>query len=448
MLALACVALLACKGSPEPAGQAQPSKASEPTPEPAPATESEGANESESEDGETGDSRSGEQAHVITFADRTSMGYLLLLPAGKKPPEAPTRDELKLLVQQAFPDRRTDGEIDLLLTLIATEPHTTEVGFDLQPPSLDEGDGDETTTTGPTIEIGEDELREQMAKQERQRIFDLIGLHIELIRLGIGDGDVIPSEALSDPVLTRGLEAAERDSLPGRGWALLLRADYRNQHGVRGLRLLQTLVRVVAEREKALIHDPDTLETMNLATFEQRRLRVNAGNVADQLAIVPFDDPRHPGKFRMTTRGMRRFGAVDLELDGLPPDPAVLQQASDLLAGLALVLAREGEVDVTGFAVQVDDELEVDFDSVVQAYGSRSVPLQRCTGCPASVDVHLVERPSEDHDPDDHVVARVVALREQSDEPDYDHPQWALSALASLFGAAGVASPPAAAEQP
>jgi hypothetical protein len=380
---------------------------------------------------------------VIPFADRTSMGYLLLLPATKKPPELPTREHLAVLVQQAFPDRRRDGEIDLLLTLIATEPHTTELGFDLQPPSLDEDELEGTTTgaAAPTIEIGEDELREQMAKRERERIFDLIGLHIELIRLGVGEGDVIPSAAMTDPVLTRGLEPPERDSLPGRAWALLLRADYRNQHGVRGLRLLQTLVRVVAEREGALIHDPDTLETMNLATFEQRRLRVNAGNVADQLAIVPFDDPRHPGKFRMTTRGMRRFGAVDLELDGLPGDPAVLQQASDLLAGLALALAREGEVDVTGFAVQVPDELEVEFDAVVQTHGSRPTPLKRCADCPARAVVHLVERPSEDHDPDDHVVARVVAPREQSDEPDYDHPQWALGALADLFGSASAASP-------
>lgn len=443
LLSLACVAVLACKPEPEPARDAPASTPSEPTPEPSPADGS--ATEDESEDSETGDSRTGEQAHVIPFADRTSMGYLLLLPASKTAPELPTREQLAVLVQQAFPDRRRDGEIDLLLTLIATEPHTTELGgFDLEPPSLDPDESGAGTTTGaapPPVEIGEDELREQMAKQERERIFDLLGLHIELIRLGVGDSDVIPSEALTDPVLTRGLEASERDSLPGRAWALLFRADYRNQHGVRGLRLLQTLVRVVAERERALIHDPDTLETMNLAVFDQRRLRVNAGNVADQLAIVPFDDPRHPGKLRMTTRGMRRFGAVDLELDGLPAEPAVLQQASDLLAGLALVLAREGEVDVSGFAVQVEEELEVDFETVGQAYGSRPAPLERCTGCPGSVAVHLIERPTEDHDPDDHVVARVVAPRELSDATDYDHPQWARSALARLFGSAGGAGP-------
>jgi hypothetical protein len=35
----------------------------------------------------------------------------------------------------------------------------------------------------------------------------------------------------------------------------------------------------------------------------------------------------------------------------------------------------------------------------------------------------------------------VVAPRELSDEPDYDHPQWALAALADLFGPAPAASP-------
>lgn len=390
--------------------------------------------ESDASDEESGDPRTGEQAHVIPYADRTSMGYLLLLPASTKPPEAPTRERLATLVRQAFPDARSQGEIDLLLTLIATEPHTTELGgFDIDVPSLEDADAGEDE--GPSVPIDEAALADEAAAKERQRIFDLIGLHIEVIHIGVGDDDVIPSAALTDPVLTRGLEPAEREGLPGRAWALLLRADYRNQHGVRGLRLLQTLVRIVAEREQALIHDPDTLETMNLATFEARRLRVTAGNVGDQLAIVPFEDRRHPGMLRLTTRGMRRFGAIDLELDGLPAEPAVLQQASDLLAALALVVVREGEVDASGFAVVVPDELEVDFTALAQTFGDRP-GVQRCTGCPGRVGVHLVERPAEDHDPEDHVVARVVAPQPESDAADYDHPQWVLGAIARLLGSA------------
>ncbi len=445
ILAVVSFAVLACRSEPEPT-RATPTPEPESAPEPGPPLELEsGETDDESE---TGDPRTGEQAHVIPFADRTSMGYLLLLPASETAPEPPTREQLATLVERAFPDRRRDGEIDLLLTLIATAPHTTELGgFDLEVPSIPSqpAAGDPIAPAAPNIEIGEDQLREQLAKQERERVFDLLGLHIELIRLGVGDDDVIPSAALTDPVLTRGLEPAEREGLPGRAWALLLRADYRNQHGVRGLRLLQTLVRVVAEHERALVHDPDTLETMNLTTFEARRLRVNAGNVGDQLAIVPFEDVRHPGMVRMTTRGMRRFGAVDLELDGLPLEPAILQQASDLLAGLALVLVREGEVEASGFAVQVPDELEVDFDAVVQTHGSRPGLRARCSDCPGRVLVHLVERPTEDHDPEDHVVARVVAVREHSDAANYDHPQWSLAVLAQLFGgsvgSAGGATP-------
>src|SRR5690606_16793222 len=86
------------------------------------------------------DALSGEAAHVIPFADRTSMGYLLLLPPGTKQPAPPSREQLQTLVEQAFPDRRRDGEIDLLLTLIATEPHKTDLGSpgELSPPSVDD----------------------------------------------------------------------------------------------------------------------------------------------------------------------------------------------------------------------------------------------------------------------------------------------------------------------
>lgn len=437
MIAMLFAALVGCRGEPQPQAGGAPNSdvpAKPDLPASAPAGETDTAPETGESESETGDDdpRSGAAAHVIPYADRTSMGYLLLLPAARTAPKAPTREQLATLVRQAFPTARNQGEIDLLLQLIATEPHTTELGgFDLDVPSLDDAEaGDE----GPVAPVDD----AQAAAQERERIFDLIGLHIEMIRLGVGDDDVIPSAALSDPVLTRALEPSEREGLPGRAWALLLRADYRNQHGVRGLRLLQTLVRVVAEREQALIHDPDTLETMNLAAFEARRLRVTAGNVGDQLAIVPFEDRRNEGKLRLSTRGMRRFGAVDLELDGLPADPLVLQQASDFLAALALVVVREGEVDVSGFAVVVPDELEVDGPALDQTFGARKVA--RCADCPGRVVVHLVERAAEDHDPEDHVVARVVAPQPDSDAPDYDHPQWALSALARLFGTASTPS--------
>jgi hypothetical protein len=397
------------------------------------------------------DPRSGEAAHVIPFADRTSMGYLLLLPASTKLREAPSREQLQALVRQAFPERRRDGELDLLLTLIATEPHTTELGGvgEIEPPTLDE---DADAAPGPAedaaLPTDPAQLEELAAKRERERIFDLIGLHIEIVPLGIGDTALIPSWAFEDPVLTAGVSEAERKTLLGRSRALLLRADYRNQHAVRGLRLHQTLVRVVAEHFGALIHDPDTLETMNLETFTERRLRAAAGNVADQIAIVPFGDRRDDKYLRLSTRGMRRFGSVDVELDGLPRDLPTLQRASDLLAGLALALAKEAEVDPSGFAVEVPETIVIDGELIRQSYSARDYVPALCEGCPG-VEIHLVERPPEDHDPEDHVVARVVAVREKSDAPDYDHPQWVLDVLAQLFdgpgdagGDAGDATPP------
>jgi hypothetical protein len=430
---------LACNDKPTPtrAGpDALPKKSPEPEPD---AT-------TEQRDDETGDEVDGalvgEAAHVIPFADRTSMGYLLLLPPGTKQPKPPTREQLQTLVEQAFPDRRRDGEIDLLLTLIETEPHTTDVAFtgDLQPPSLDE-DNASGDATGGELVVAPDaaELEELAAKRERERSFDLLGLHIEVVHLGVGDGAMIPSSALDDPILTRGVTDAQRKTLLGRSWAVLLRADYRNRHAIRGLRLHQTLVRVTAEHYDAVIHDPDTLETMSVESFAERRLRAAAGNVADQIAIVPFGDPNDDNLLRLSTRGMRRFGAVDLELDGLPRDPEALQQASDLIAGLALALVKEGEVEASGFAVQVPEVIDVGPELIRQSYSAREYEPSLCEGC--VVEVHLVERPPEDHDPEDHVVARIVAPREQSDAPDYDHPQWISAALARLFATAGAATP-------
>jgi hypothetical protein len=410
--------------SPKPIGPAPQATNEDPKPEITPAAD-------EAETGETGDPLSGEAAHTIPFADRTSMGYLLLLPPGTKKFEPPSREYLKTLVEQAFPERRSAGEFDLLLTLIQTSPHETGFDGELTPPALnpdeaeDGDDGDEVSKK--PVEPTQAEL--DAAKAERSRTFDVIGLHVELLHLGLGEATTIPSSALGDPVLTRDLDDEQRKSLLGREWALLLRADYRNQHAVRGLRLHQTLVRVVAEHYDALIHDPDTLETMDVDGFTQRRLRVEAGNVADQIAIVPFGDRRDDKYLRLTSRGMRRFGAVDVELDGLPRDPVVLQQASDLIAGLALLLAREAEVDVSGFAVVVPETLEVDCTLIQQSYAARGyVPA-----CASSIELHLVERPGEPHDPRDHVVARIVAPREESDAPDYDHPQWVRAALARLF---------------
>ena len=377
----------------------------------------------------------GEAAHVIPFADRTSMGYLLLLPPGTDKPEPPTREQLKNLVEQAFPDRQRDGEIDLLLTLIETKPHATDIALpgELEPPDPPDSNVGSAASDPAPEPVDQAALEQLAAKRARQRAFDLIGLHIEILRIGIGDDAVIPSSALQDPVLTRGLSEADRKSLLGRSYALLLRADYRNQNAVRGLRLHQTLVRVAAEHYDAVIHDPDTLETMSVETFSERRLRAAAGNIADQIAIVPFRDPKDDNRLRLSTRGMRRFGAVDLELDGLPLDAEVLQQASDLIAGLALALVKQGEVHTTGFAVQVPDVVEVRGELIRESYSARGYEPSLCTNCPGVVAVHLVERPRENHDPRDHVVARIVAPREQSDAPDYNHSQWIQAAFARLF---------------
>jgi hypothetical protein len=341
--------------------------------------------------------------HTVVFADRTSQGYLLLVEGGR--PDVPEREALQALVRSRLGSAEDEPELELLLQLIAMEPS-------MAPRKLEDRTGS-TEAGSPS---------------------DLLGLHVDVLPVHGSDGDLISPEVFADPILTRALDPAQRSSLARRRWAILLRADYRNQHAVRGLRLLQTLVRLVAADRDALVHDPDTGETVDEPTFTRRRLRASLGNIADQVAVVPFPDPEHTGRVRLTTRGMRKFGSVDLELAGLPPDPALLQRATHLVHGLAYAMVGLGEYDTSGYAVALSEVVTLRHEDVVRAYAGQPEQPPRCVGCPATIDVHLVERPSEPHDPRGHVVARIVAPRSRSEAPDYDHPTWVVSAVSNLLG--------------
>ncbi|MBV1861523.1 MAG: hypothetical protein KUG77_24100 [Nannocystaceae bacterium] len=336
--------------------------------------------------------------HLVVFADRTSQAYLLLLPPGEHP--APTREDLQALVKSKLATASEEPELALLLELIATEPTPVAAG---------PGDGSPRATR------------------------DLLGLNIDVLAVG-GSKGAVGSAALGDPILTRALTPEQRASLRGRTQALLLRAEYRNQYAVRGLRLLQTLTRIVALERSALVHDPDTGETVGVDTFTKRRLKSSLSNVAEQIAVVPFIDKMNPDGVRLSTRGMRRFGSPDLELDGLPRDPKVLQRATDLLNGLAVLMVQLGEFDSTGYAVELGQVVEVSVDDVARSYADASHVPECAEDCVGEADVHLVERPAEPHDPEDHVVVRVIAPREQSDSVDYDHAKWVTQILSDVFG--------------
>ena len=353
--------------------------------------------------------RVAELPHRVVFADRITYSYVLLLPGADL--TAPTREELDVAVREAFPNNLDDEEVGLLRGLIARPIDDSPIA--------------------PDAAAQPEEDPEDLEGRAR----DLLGLGIEVHpRVPASGPPLVELRVLADPDLSRTLEPGERASLATRGALLVLRAQYRNQHGVRGLRLLQTLVRVVAARRGALIHDPDTLETFGPAAFAARRLQTTLGNVADQIPIIPFADPRHPAKFRLTTRGMRRFGSVDLELGGLPGDLSVLQQGTYFLHGLARQMIDLGEFDRSGFAVELPPILTLHYSDCAAAYAGHPGVLPRCTDCPEHTELHLVERAAEPQDPVSHVVARVVAPRSLSDRGDHDAAMWAQGALDRVLG--------------
>ncbi|HEY8376920.1 MAG TPA: hypothetical protein VIK91_10550, partial [Nannocystis sp.] len=153
----------------------------------------------------------------------------------------------------------------------------------------------------------------------------------------------------------------------------------------------------------------------------------------DQVVVVPFADPARPEAVRLTTRGMRRFGSVDLEIDGLERDLGRLQQATYFLHGLGLVMVRMGVLDRSGFAIEAPDVITLHYRDCVDAYGGQNA-LPRCKECPEEVELHLVDRPPEPHDPPGHAVARVVAPRAVGERPGHDHAAWIRAALDRVLG--------------
>lgn len=367
--------------------------------------------------------RKQELAHRIVFADRITAGYMLLLPGPSAPP--PSRAEVLQILRRAFAPELASAEVELLLDFAATDPQAT-LGV-LRPPTLP---GQEEPAPEPEPAPAGEPPRPLPA--------DLLG--VELVALQ--RAEAVPEAALTDPELSRALTPEERASLATRQRVLLVRALYRNQNEVRGLRLLQGLVRALAAELGGLVHDPDTLETMGSAAFAARRLQTSRGNVAEQVVVLPFPDRRHGAdKVRLTTRGMRRFGSVDLELDGLPVDLSRLQQATYFLHGLAAVMVRTGELDPSGLAVEAPEEIALHHADCVGAYGGE-VRLPRCPSCPEQVLIHLVERGAEPQDPFGHVVARVVAPRAISDKPGYDQSSWVREALDQVLGPPAPPAPP------
>ena len=406
LLSIAAALALGCKSESPPAADdaAPPAPTATPT---GAATGPMGPSEAPTGAGEA--SEPNDRAHTVVFGDRTSHAYLLLLrPASM--PVAPTREALDREVVAAFGERAESGELAALRKLIATEPHDTD------------------RKVGEMVELENGEL---VPTPNGRPDDELLGLHVELLPRG---PELIAPAALRDPVATRHLNDAERDSLEARSVVLLVRADYRNQNDVRGLRLLQQLVELLAREHDALIFDPDTLETLDLEAFAQRRLSANANNLADQIVILPFPDPDHEGRARLVTRGMRRFGVPDLELEGLRPDPKIMQGGSDLLAGLATVLVDAAEVDPSGLAVQADDVIEITRRDIDRAYANQSARLPpRCASCPERVQLHLMRRPPRPTDADDHLTVRVVAPRAQFEAPEHDTAAWAESTLRAMF---------------
>lgn len=320
----------------------------------------------------------------VTFADRTSQAYVLLLEGERA--TAPTRDELVALVRRELGKAEDEPEVEVLVQYIAMDPKMA-------------GPND-ARLGGPGAP------------------HDLLGLHVEALDTA-GVKAAVPAAVLEDPILVRELSPPEIASLPARKSAILLRGDYRNERAIRGLRLLQTLVRLVATDRNALVHDPDTGETVGVEAFTRRRLQAGLGNIADQVAIVPFPDAKHGEPWlRLATRGMRRFGSPDLELDGLPRDGKVLQDATFLLHGLAYQMARLAELDPSGYPLELTDDVEVSHADITRAYSRQQGTVPRCDDCVGRVMLALRKREAEPHDPQSHVVVRVVAPRTEPDAAD------------------------------
>lgn len=360
---------------------------------------------------------SAEQSHEVVFADRVRYAYAVLVPANTKPnpnagldaePNAPTPAELRAIVERAFAGRLDEPDVASLLVLIDRDPESNEAGRLM---------GDEA------------QRRAVMARPDA----DLLGL----VTAVVPRADIVDDVTLADPTLSRGASPSDRELAGAATHAVLLRAEYRPRQFVRGLRLLQSLVLAYAREVGGVVFDVDTYELWSVDAFATRRLRVREQNVADQIAVVPFPDPAHgEGHVRLCTRGMRRFGAPELELDGLVLDRVLLTRGTDLLRGLALTVARLAELDEAGYATQAPEVIRVTREDVATALGHAHAELPACVTCSDGLDVRLVERAAVETDPPNHVVARVVAPRSDDKSATTQHVTWVRAAIERLLGGA------------
>ena len=153
-----------------------------------------------------------------------------------------------------------EREVELLLEMVATEPRPLQ--------------------TDPELGV---------AERNEIRHADLLGLHVALLPIAPpGEDPLVSPEALLDPIATRELSETDRASLPARRHVLVLRAHYRNRYGLRGLRLLQTLVRIVAADElpSVLLVDRDRFPSDTVSThfmFPNTLARLERLGVLDRL---------------------------------------------------------------------------------------------------------------------------------------------------------------------
>ncbi|HEU4662960.1 MAG TPA: hypothetical protein VFS55_02895 [Dokdonella sp.] len=132
----------------------------------------------------------------------------------------------------------------------------------------------------------------------------------------------------------------------------MLRGSMRDPADLDGLRDLVGTITALTEGGGVAVVDPQILSMFDSAEWRRRYFADDAFHLRDHVLILCSDDERHPGRYWIHTRGLRKFARPDVSIRNVPPaDAAAAGELAERFAdfqAMGGIVESGREVEVAG----------------------------------------------------------------------------------------------------